>query len=58
MILEDKGSGRLTEAKWGKLFRVPSSEVKDLCEEEMERVPADEENVTPEEVDAIDLKLA
>ena len=58
LILEDEGGNRLIEAKQGKLFCAPSSEVEDLCEEEMERAPADEENITPEEVNAIDLELA
>ena len=37
---------------------MPNLEVEDLREEEMERAPADEENITPEEVDQIDLDLA
>ena len=40
------------------MFRAPSSEVKDLREEEIERAPADEENIPPEEVDEINLELA
>ena len=39
------------------MFRVPSSEVEDLGEGETERVPADEENITAEEVEEIDLDL-
>ena len=58
LILEDHGGKWLIDAKRGKLFRAPSSEVKDLREEEIERAPADEENIPPEEVDEINLELA
>ena len=57
LIIEDNGGDQLIEAKRGKLFRAPSSEIEDLGEGETERVPADEENITAEEVNEIDLDL-
>ena len=58
LILEDKGGDQLIKAKRGKMFRAPSSEVKDLRKEETERAPVAEVNINPEEVDEIELELA
>ena len=55
LVLEDDGGNQLIEAKQGKFFRAPRSEVE---EEETERVSADGENITAEKVDKIDLELA